>query len=62
MDGHWRDPRPRVAVAGEEIFVTDPAPGVIHVVDVESFAKEREIKVEGQPYNIVAVGGHGEHH
>jgi zinc transport system substrate-binding protein len=62
MDGHWRDPRPRLAVAGDEIFVTDPTAGVIHVVDIESFAKEREVEVDGLPYNIVAVGGHGEHH
>lgn len=62
MEGHWRDPRPRLAVAGDEIFVTDPISGLIHVVDIGSFTKDREIKVDGMPYNIVAIGGHGEHH
>ncbi len=62
MDGHWRDPRPRLAVAGDEVFVTDPTPGVIHVVDIEEFAKDREMKVDGMPYTIIAIGGHGEHH
>lgn len=61
MDGHWRDPRPRIAVAGDDIFVTDPTAGVIHVVDVEGFAKERAVEVDGQPYNILAIGGHGGH-
>jgi zinc transport system substrate-binding protein len=62
MDGHWRDPRPRIAVAGDAIFVTDPAAAAIRVVDVESFARVRDIEVEGMPYTIIAVGGHGAHH
>jgi len=62
MDGEWNLPRPRVAVAGGEIAVTDPLKGLIHVVDAKAFAKTREIAVEGRPYNIVAVGGAGETH
>lgn len=62
MDGHWSDPRPRVAVAGDEIFVTDPLKGVIHVVDAETFAKSREIVTAGRPFNIVAIGGSGTVH
>jgi len=62
MDGEWNLPRPRVAVAGGEIAVTDPLEGLIHIVDAQSFAKTREIAVEGAPFNIVAVGGAGETH
>lgn len=59
MDGHWNDPRPRIAVAGERIVVSDPLQGKLHLVDAESFAAAGEIGVEGKPYNIVAVGGSG---
>lgn len=62
MDGHWSDPRPRVAVAGDAIFVTDPLKSTLHVVDAASFEKTRDIAVEGKPFNIVAVGGSGETH
>lgn len=59
MDGHWSDPRPRVAVAGDNVFVTDPLAGKIHVVSAETLEESGEIAVEGKPYNIVAVGGSG---
>ncbi|ATU95511.1 hypothetical protein B5P45_11930 [Phyllobacterium zundukense] len=62
MDGHWNDPRPRIAVAGDKIVVTDPLQGKLHLVDAASFAKAGEIAVDGKPYNIVAVGGSGEVH
>ena len=62
MDGHWSDPRPRIAVTGSEIAVTDPLGGVIHMVDAESFEPTRTIAVEGKPFNIVAVGGSGAVH
>jgi zinc transport system substrate-binding protein len=62
MDGHWNDPRPRIAVAGDKIAVTDPLKSVIHLVDAATFARSGEIAVEGKPYNIVAVGGSGETH
>ena len=59
MDGHWSDPRPRVAVAGDNIVVTDPLNGGLHLVDAASFEKAGEIAVDGTPFNIVAVGGSG---
>ncbi len=59
MDGHWRDPRPRLAVAGDYLAVTDPLKGLIRLVDTDSFEEERTIAVEGMPYTIVAVGGSG---
>lgn len=62
MEGHWNDPRPRIAVAGDEIAVTDPLHARLHLIDAASFAKAREIAVPGKPYNIVAVGGSGEGH
>lgn len=62
MDGHWSEPRPRIAVAGDEIFVTDPLRGVIHAIDAESFEASREIVTAGRPFGIVAVGGSGSVH
>jgi len=62
MDGHWNDPRPRIAVAGDKIVVTDPLQGKLQLVDATSFAKAGEIAVDGKPYNIVAVGGSGQAH
>lgn len=62
MDGHWRDPRPRLAVAGEQVAVTDPRAGLVRLVDAESLAEVGTIAVGGMPYNIVAVGGSGQTH
>lgn len=62
MDGEWSLPRPRVAVAGDVVAVTDPLAGQVHLVDVASFETARSIPVPGAPFNIVAVGGSGETH
>jgi zinc transport system substrate-binding protein len=62
MDGHWNDPRPRIAVAGDKVVVTDPLQAKLHLVDAASFAKAGEVAVDGKPYNIVAVGGSGQVH
>ncbi len=62
MDGHWSDPRPRVAVAGDQVVVTDPLNGLLHLVDAISFERAGQITVEGMPFNIVSVGGAGEAH
>ncbi|TKT69135.1 hypothetical protein [Aquamicrobium sp. LC103] len=62
MDGHWNEPRLRVAVTGTEIAVTDPPKSVIHMIDAESFEKSRDIAVEGKPFNIVTIGGSGAVH
>lgn len=59
MDGNWSDPRPRIAVAGDLIAVTDPLEGKVHLVDAATFEKASEIGLEGMPYTIVAVGGTG---
>ena len=62
MDGHWRDPRPRLAVAGGHIALTDPLKGVVRLISTETFAEVRQIPVAGVPYTIVAVGGSGAAH
>jgi hypothetical protein len=62
MDGEWSLPRPRIAVAGDLVAVTDPLRGVIHLVDPQTLLKTGEIEVGGAPYNIVAVGASGEMH
>jgi len=59
LDGHWRDPRPRLAVAGDHIAITDPLQGLIRLVSTASFEEERTIAIEGTPYTIIAVGGSG---
>jgi len=62
MDGHWNDARPRLAVAGEAILVTDPAEQALHLVSSDTLAETRRIPVEGQPFNLVVVGGTGLEH
>ncbi|MGE0238365.1 MAG: hypothetical protein AB7S59_06585 [Parvibaculaceae bacterium] len=62
MDGHWRDPRPRLAVAGEKIVMSDPLAGLLRIVHPETLAESRVIDIEGMPYGLVAVGGAGEAH
>ncbi|WEZ84020.1 zinc metallochaperone AztD [Rhizobium sp. 32-5/1] len=61
-DGHWRDPRPRLAVAGDRIAITDPRHGLVRMVDPQSLKETSTIPVEGQPFSIVAVGGSGATH
>jgi len=61
-DGHWRDPRPRLAVMGNVIAVTDPHAQLVRLLDAESFEELRTIPVKGLPFNIVAVGGSGLQH
>ncbi len=62
MDGHWSDPRPRMAVAGDQLVLTDPLDGSLRVVGLEDFTVTDRIAVEGMPYNLVAVGGSGVSH
>jgi zinc transport system substrate-binding protein len=59
MDGHWRDPRPRLAMAGGSLLMTDPRESLLRVIDPATLAQDQAIEVEGLPYNLVAVGGSG---
>lgn len=61
-DGHWRDPRPRLAVAGDHIVITDPRHSLVRVIDPKTLKEERTIAVEGQPFVVVAAGGSGATH
>jgi YVTN family beta-propeller protein len=61
-DGHWRDPRPRLAVADGQIAITDPRHSLVRIIDAETLKETRTIAVEGQPFSIVAVGGSGASH
>lgn len=62
MDGHWRDPRPRLAVAGPHIAITDPLQGLVRMISTETLSEVRQIPVEGVPYTIIAAGGSGAAH
>ncbi|MFC0219090.1 zinc metallochaperone AztD [Pseudochelatococcus lubricantis] len=61
-DGHWRDPRPRLAVADGQIAITDPRHALVRIVDSGTLKESRTIPVDGQPFSIVAVGGSGASH
>lgn len=62
MDGHWNDPRPRLAMAGDEIIMTDPIAGLVRRISTTDFSEIGTIDVEGAPYNITVVGGSGISH
>nr|WP_314261922.1 zinc metallochaperone AztD [uncultured Devosia sp.] len=62
MDGEWNLPRPRIAVAGDVVAVTDPNEGQVHLIDIASFTETRSLVVDGAPFNLVAVGGSGTVH
>ncbi|MFV0333149.1 MAG: hypothetical protein ACK5JR_03645 [Tropicimonas sp.] len=62
MDGHWRDPRPRMAMAGERLVMTDPLSGLVRVINPADLSELATIPVEGLPYNIVTIGGSGLEH
>lgn len=62
MDGHWNDPRPRIALAGDEIVVTDPNAGLVRRVSATDLSEIGTVPVEGKPYNIAVAGGSGIRH
>lgn len=62
MDGHWSEPRPRLAIAGDAVYVTEPLAGRIHRVNADTLTQDGSIAVPGVPFNIVAVGGSGASH
>jgi len=62
MDGHWRDPRPRLALAGKLVALSDPKQGLVRLIDSDDLQESRTIAIEGQPFDIVAVGGSGLQH
>ncbi|HEV7414688.1 MAG TPA: hypothetical protein VGN98_00920, partial [Tianweitania sediminis] len=62
MDGHWNDPRPRLAMAGDEIVMSDPKAGLVRRIGKTDLKEVGTIEVEGMPYNIAVVGGSGKVH
>lgn len=62
MDGHWNDPRPRLAMAGDELLMTDPAAGLVRRISTTDLSELGTIAVGGQPYNLTVVGGSGLDH
>ncbi len=59
MDGHWNDPRPRLAMAGSEVVMTDPKAGLVRRIDKETLKETGTIAVGGMPYAIAVAGGTG---
>lgn len=59
MDGHWNDPRPRLAMAGDEIVMSDPQAGLVRRIAKDTLEEAGTIEVGGMPYNIAVVGGSG---
>jgi len=49
MDGHWRDPRPRMAVADDRLILTDPLEASLRIVGPADFAELDRIALEGLP-------------
>ncbi len=62
MDGHWNDPRPRIAMAGDDIVMSDPNAGLVRRISKSELKEVGTIKVEGKPYNIAVAGGSGKVH
>jgi zinc transport system substrate-binding protein len=62
MDGHWNDPRPRIAMAGDEVVMSDPNAGLVRRISKSELKEVGTIKVEGKPYNIAVAGGSGKVH
>ncbi|GGD15915.1 hypothetical protein GCM10011335_18360 [Aureimonas glaciei] len=59
MDGHWNDPRPRLAMAGNEVVMSDPKAGMVRRIAKDTLEGAGTIPVEGMPYNIAVAGGSG---
>jgi DNA-binding beta-propeller fold protein YncE len=62
MDGGSSVPRPRVSASGERVVVSDPAKGLIHVIDAVKMQVVHRTPVAGAPFDVVVVGAHGEAH
>lgn len=59
MDGQWNDPRPRLAMAGDEVLLSDPKAGLIRRIDKAALKETGTIAVDGMPYAIAVAGGSG---
>lgn len=59
MEGHWNDPRPRIAMAGDEILVTDPRAGLVRRISAETLQEVGTVAVGGLPYHLTVVTASG---
>lgn len=50
-DGHWRDPRRRLAIADDQIAVTDPRHSLVRVVDGKRFKRRAPSPWKVRPFN-----------
>ncbi|WP_246567131.1 metallochaperone AztD [Gemmobacter fulva] len=62
MDGDWNDPRPRLAMAGDRIVMSDPRAGLLRVISAETLQELSTVALGGQPYTLTVVGGSGLNH
>lgn len=53
----WQQPRPSLAVEGDNAYVTEPATKKVHVVDLASNAVTSHIQLTQVPDEIIAVKG-----
>jgi DNA-binding beta-propeller fold protein YncE len=53
---------PRVTSVGPYVVVSNPAAGEIVILDAQTLAERRRVKVEGTPFDVLAVGGSGSVH
>lgn len=54
--------RPRLAAVGPYVIASNPAAGEVVVLDAETLIERRRIKLEGAPFDLLAVGGAGATH
>jgi zinc transport system substrate-binding protein len=62
MDCHWSDPRPRLALAGDEVVLTDPRAGLLRRVSADTLEEVGSIAAKGMPHTLAIVGGSGASH
>ncbi|QCI67295.1 hypothetical protein [Phreatobacter stygius] len=60
LDGS--SPRPRLTASGPYLAISDPAARMVVVLDAETLAEKRRIAFDGEPIDILAVGGSGQRH
>jgi len=54
--------RPRIASAGIYAIVSNPAASEIVILDSQTLAERRRVKIDGVPFDMLAVGGRGATH
>jgi hypothetical protein len=62
LEGGAAVPRPRLAVAGGRVLVSDPAAGRLLVMDAATLAPQRSLALGGAPFDVLAIAAAGETH